>query len=369
MAAAAAATNSAADEQNVREHHHLDRRRRQLRDQLLRTYPHGSHTHASSFFAGDDCLATPLQRRYPWSAPQEPGDSVSRSSASDGGGKGWFAGLTGGGTVGGSKNSTPPPLAHHEEQAIRAAFSSSASPCASSDTATPAMSAPSPDSDSSSSLSRTGSSLASALPSIFSSSSSPAETTISSAASSSSAPASPARSWNPFASEPTSTSAPSSRHSPVLIALTSATSAAVLTFIAIKSHRRYLRRYRTAADIPPALLNSSDTKTPPRRIKGIVTAVGDGDNFRLYHTPSGLVPLYRLGLLSIPNTPKQLVNQTISIRIAGVDAPECAHFGREAQPHSSESLEWLRQLLLRPKRRKVVCEVMRRDQYGRIVSR
>lgn len=57
--------------------------------------------------------------------------------------------------------------------------------------------------------------------------------------------------------------------------------------------------------------------------------------------------------------------QTIHIRIAGVDAPEAAHFGRPAQPYSAEALAWLKS---RVEGRRVWCQLVRRDQYGRIVS-
>ena len=81
-----------------------------------------------------------------------------------------------------------------------------------------------------------------------------------------------------------------------------------------------------------------------------------------------------------------LKDETIHIRIAGIDAPEvgtpfrdssrvpliippkAAHFGRPAQLHSRESLDWLRETLLRPTRKTMWCQVLRKDQYGRIVS-
>lgn len=60
-----------------------------------------------------------------------------------------------------------------------------------------------------------------------------------------------------------------------------------------------------------------------------------------------------------------LRNETISIRIAGVDAPENAHFGNPAQPHARESLEWLRATILGKRMR---CQLLAKDQYNRIVS-
>ncbi|KAJ3564342.1 hypothetical protein NP233_g8355 [Leucocoprinus birnbaumii] len=61
----------------------------------------------------------------------------------------------------------------------------------------------------------------------------------------------------------------------------------------------------------------------------------------------------------------ELVNQTLHVRIAGVDAPEQPHFGKAGQPHADESLAWLRQKILG---KVVYCQLIRRDQYQRVVS-
>lgn len=53
------------------------------------------------------------------------------------------------------------------------------------------------------------------------------------------------------------------------------------------------------------------------------------------------------------------------MRIAGVDAPEAAHFGRPAQPYSAEALQWLRDYIMN---RNVRAYVYKRDQYDRIVA-
>ena len=45
-----------------------------------------------------------------------------------------------------------------------------------------------------------------------------------------------------------------------------------------------------------------------------------------------------------------------------------AHFGRPIQPHAQESTDYLRSRLLQPTRQRVKVQVLRRDQYGRIVS-
>ncbi|KAI5983244.1 hypothetical protein EDC04DRAFT_2592021 [Pisolithus marmoratus] len=118
---------------------------------------------------------------------------------------------------------------------------------------------------------------------------------------------------------------------------------------------RWLRRIRTADWVTP------DVLARKRWVKGIVTSVGDADNFRLYHTPGIGWRWFR----RVPTLAKDLKDQTIHIRIAGVDAPEGGHFGRPAQPHAEESLSWLKNRL---EGRLVYCQLVRKDQYGRVVA-
>lgn len=55
----------------------------------------------------------------------------------------------------------------------------------------------------------------------------------------------------------------------------------------------------------------------------------------------------------------------IHIRLAGVDAPELAHFGRPSQPFSKEAIDWLKSYILH---RRVRAYVYKRDQYDRAVA-
>lgn len=64
-------------------------------------------------------------------------------------------------------------------------------------------------------------------------------------------------------------------------------------------------------------------------------------------------------ILLICFTPK------IHIRLAGVDAPELAHFGRPSQPFSKEALNWLTGYVLH---RRVRAYIYKRDQYDRVVA-
>jgi endonuclease YncB( thermonuclease family) len=57
--------------------------------------------------------------------------------------------------------------------------------------------------------------------------------------------------------------------------------------------------------------------------------------------------------------------EQIHVRIAGIDAPELAHFGRPAQPFGKEALEFLTSYLIN---RRVRVQLWRRDQYERVVA-
>ncbi|KAG2079665.1 SNase-domain-containing protein [Suillus discolor] len=132
----------------------------------------------------------------------------------------------------------------------------------------------------------------------------------------------------------------------------------VSTLGATSVYRRYFRRLRTAEWVTPDVLRRK------RWVRGVVTSVGDGDNFRLYHTP-GFGWRWPLKFRRVPTLSKELKEQTIHVRIAGVDAPEGSHFGRQAQPYAAEALTWLKDTI---EGRIVYCQLVRRDQYSRIVS-
>ncbi|KAI1482772.1 SNase-domain-containing protein [Daldinia eschscholtzii] len=125
----------------------------------------------------------------------------------------------------------------------------------------------------------------------------------------------------------------------------------------LQIYRSYLRRIPGTVYIRPSFFRK-------RSIFGQVTSVGDGDNFHLYHTPGGRLAGWGW-LRNVPVKKAELKNKTIPIRIAGIDAPEGAHFGRPAQPFSTDALVWLSDYILG---RRVRARIYRRDQYDRVVA-
>lgn len=121
-----------------------------------------------------------------------------------------------------------------------------------------------------------------------------------------------------------------------------------------------LRRIPNPSFVPPSYLLSR----PSRSIFGPITKVTDPDNFRIYHTPGGLALGWHW-LRNVPETQKELSGQTLHIRIAGIDAPEMAHFGNPAQPYSDTAMAWLKEVL---EGRRVRVYTLRRDQYERVVA-
>ncbi|KAI9457064.1 mitochondrion protein [Russula earlei] len=123
-------------------------------------------------------------------------------------------------------------------------------------------------------------------------------------------------------------------------------------------YRRFFKRINNAEWVTPDLLKHR------RWITGVVTSVGDADNFRLYHTP-GFGWRLPFKLRHVPTTHRELKGKTIHIRMAGMDAPEGAHFGRPAQPHAADALSWLKENI---EGRRIKCQLFSRDQYKRVVA-
>ncbi|KAI4173057.1 MAG: hypothetical protein LQ343_003167 [Gyalolechia ehrenbergii] len=132
-----------------------------------------------------------------------------------------------------------------------------------------------------------------------------------------------------------------------------------LTLSIAALYRSYLRRIPQAINIEPRYWRK-------RSLFGRVTSVGDADNFRLFHTPGGRLAGWEiLPWRKVPKTSKELKEKTVHIRLAGIDAPELAHFGKPAQLFSKEAFDFLNSYILH---RRVRAYVYRRDQYDRAVA-
>ena len=119
---------------------------------------------------------------------------------------------------------------------------------------------------------------------------------------------------------------------------------------AASSVRSATELYLTADDVPGGKLRSGGV------IAGRVVSVSDGDTIRVRHTPSPFSPRAFEGKLS---------ENTITIRIAAVDTPETAKFGKPGMPLGAEATEFAKANVLE---RRVRVRCYSRDQYGRIVG-
>ncbi|RKF76044.1 putative endonuclease lcl3 [Golovinomyces cichoracearum] len=132
-----------------------------------------------------------------------------------------------------------------------------------------------------------------------------------------------------------------------------------IILLSARIHRSYLRRIPEAKYIKPKFFRK-------RSLFGKVTRVGDADNFHLFHTPGGRLTGWGwLPGRKVPDKKANLKGKTIHIRLAGIDAPELAHWGKPGQPYSAEALAWLESYIYN---RRVRAYIYKRDQYERIVA-
>lgn len=113
------------------------------------------------------------------------------------------------------------------------------------------------------------------------------------------------------ASDSTQQNPPNASSSPILRTFTepqTIVAAAVLTAASLglyRFYRSYLRRIPQATGIAPGFLRK-------RSIVGKVTSVGDGDNFRIYHTPGGRLAGWGwFPGRRVPTDKKELKDQTV----------------------------------------------------------
>uniref|UniRef100_A0A7S1EQF4 TNase-like domain-containing protein n=1 Tax=Timspurckia oligopyrenoides TaxID=708627 RepID=A0A7S1EQF4_9RHOD len=133
---------------------------------------------------------------------------------------------------------------------------------------------------------------------------------------------------------------------------------AAIAFVSVALYRG-LYQVKSAEYITQSMLNRR------AKLSGVIVKVGDGDNFRMLHTPSLRRIFNWFKRNSVANETRKLSETTIHVRLAGVDAPECAHFGQVGQKHGPEALEWLRN---RIQGKRVTIQVLKRDQYERVVA-
>ncbi|KAJ9122435.1 hypothetical protein QFC22_001860 [Naganishia vaughanmartiniae] len=160
--------------------------------------------------------------------------------------------------------------------------------------------------------------------------------------------------------------------SPAAVASISAVSATGLTLLSVVVYRKYVRRIRNADYVTSGMIQerkwikgvvtrwvgeqfgSRSSRRPMYKVLIVSRCLPFEHNFRLFHTPAFYSWPFKF--------------RKVPTEVKGVDAPEAAHFGRPSQPHSKESLDWLRETLLQPKKKIMKCQILRKDQYGRIVA-
>mmetsp|Transcript_20896 Transcript_20896/g.25621 ORF Transcript_20896/g.25621 Transcript_20896/m.25621 type:complete len:247 (-) Transcript_20896:495-1235(-) len=112
-------------------------------------------------------------------------------------------------------------------------------------------------------------------------------------------------------------------------------------------------RYDTASDIPKASFKNE------KPIYGRVVKVIDGDTLRMRHLP--FFPIQRSGDYS-----GLLSENTISVRVYGVDTPELGKFGKESMFKAEEARDYTKNKI---DGKIVKVKLLKKDQYGRVIGR
>lgn len=128
--------------------------------------------------------------------------------------------------------------------------------------------------------------------------------------------------------------------------------AAGITLLLATLIRRGVRRYRTATDIPTVYIEHG------KPLRGYIISVNDSDNVRFHHNR-----FLSWGKPAVNRS--DIKNNTINVRLAGIDAPEMGHFGGSPQPYAEDAKKWLINYTLG---RKASIIVHRLDQYSRAVA-
>lgn len=142
---------------------------------------------------------------------------------------------------------------------------------------------------------------------------------------------------------------------PTLIMASAATATFAAFFKSLSAIQPRIFQLRSAAYLTPTLYN--------QRFHGIAVNVGDADGVRIWHVPTWR--RFFLGKTYPPSNTSALKGKTISIRLAGIDSPEGAHFGMTEQPYHADALLKLRSLVLNKPVSFVPHSI---DRYGRVVA-
>lgn len=152
-----------------------------------------------------------------------------------------------------------------------------------------------------------------------------------------------------------------------------------LTGLVLLTVRKGWKRYTNPFEIPQKIFKNNG------KLVGYIATVNDSDNVRFFHTPflrrishsllsstvktTTSTPSFSVKTAAANDSSiiptKKISTTCINVRLAGIDAPECAHFGNQGQPFSSEAKSWLTSTATG---RKAWIVPHRIDQYGRLVA-
>lgn len=116
----------------------------------------------------------------------------------------------------------------------------------------------------------------------------------------------------------------------------------------------FVQQFETVDQVPKSYFDQH------KSIYAYVERVIDGDTIRVRH-----IPAYKFRLIEpVPLEKRGIAEETLSIRIYGVDTPEVAKRGQAAQPFAEEAKEFTSNFCFH---RMVKITFLRKDQYRRAV--
>jgi endonuclease YncB( thermonuclease family) len=100
-----------------------------------------------------------------------------------------------------------------------------------------------------------------------------------------------------------------------------------------------------------------------KSIYGLVERVIDGDTIRVRHVPGYS---WRRWKNPAPLRTRRIADQTLIVRVYGVDCPEIGKFGKASQPYAQEAKDFA---CRRVQHRVVRITFLRKDQYRRAIGK